>query len=154
MSANRHDIKVLNSLVTGLIDCSEGYRDTANHVLDPRYSQWFERRANERMELADALKAEIRARGGSPEEKSSILSKAHRAFAGFTQAVLGNQSSLFETVRTSEAQLKSRFMTAIANTGISATTREIIRRGLEQVITSESDLAALSEYLEPHSPTA
>ncbi len=149
MSANSHDIKVLNSLIEGLIDCADGYREAAAQVADPRYSQWFERRASERLALVEEFKQDVRTKGGTPEENASILAKATRAFSGFSQAVLGNQKSVFEAVQSSEAKLEKRFETALGDQQISATTRETLRRGLARVTDAQSDLAALSEYLTP-----
>ena len=150
MSANSHDIKVLNSLIEGLIDCADGYRGASDQTNDPRYSQWFERRAAERLDIAEALKQEVRDRGGTPEDNGSILAKASRAFNGFAQAVLGSQKSVFEMVQNAEAKLKGQFENARNDQKLSATTRETIRRGLDQIIAAESDLAALSDYLDPH----
>lgn len=152
MSANSHDIKILNGLIEGLIDCADGYREATDQVEDPRYSQWFEHRASERLALAEEFKHEVRAKGGSPEDNGSILAKASRAFSGFSQAILGSQKSVFEVVQASEAKLKTRFETALNDQQISATTRETLRRGLARVNEAESDLAALSEYLDPHVP--
>ncbi len=152
MSANSHDIKILNGLIEGLIDCADGYREATDQVEDPRYSQWFDRRASERLALAEEIKQEVRAKGGSPEDNGSILSKASRAFSGFSQAILGSQKSVFEVIQNSEAKLKARFETALNDQNISATTRETLRRGLARIAEAESDLAALSEYLAPQAP--
>lgn len=148
MSSTHADIKVLNGLIEGLVDCSDGYREAAAQVSDPRYSQWFSRRADERVALAEALKREVRTRGGTPEDNRSILAKAQRAFAGFAQAVLGNRQSVFGEVMTSEARMKQSLEAARDDASLSASARVIVQSGLEQIAAAESDLAALADYLD------
>lgn len=143
MSANDHDVKVLNGLIEALIDCADGYADAANSE-EPRYAQWFDRRASQYLALAETLKGEVRARGGSPEDNGSILAKASRAFSGFKQAVLGQKGTIQQLIQSSEDQVRSRFESATGDTQLSATTRDIVRRGLEQLPPSEADLAALT----------
>ena len=144
MSANAHDIKVLNGLVEALIDCADGYSDAANDTSEPRYSQWFDRRASQYLALAETLKAEVRARGGSTEDNGSILAKATRAFAGFKQALLGQKESLYQLIQSSEEQVLSRFQRAADDAQLSATTRDIVRRVMEQLPLSEAEAAELS----------
>lgn len=144
MSANDHDVKVLNGLIEALIDCADGYADAATNSDEPRYGQWFDRRASQYLALAETFKGEVRARGGSPEDNGSILAKASRAFSGFKQAVLGQKGTIYQLIQSSEEQVRARFERAAGNTQLSATTRDIVRRGLEQLPLSEADLAALT----------
>lgn len=144
MSANAHDIKVLNGLVEALIDCADGYADGARDSEEPRYGQWLDRRASQYLALAETLKAEVRARGGSPEDNGSILAKASRAFGGFKQAVLGQKDTLFQLIQKSEEQVLSRFQQASDDARLSVTTRDIVRRVMEQLPLSEADTAELS----------
>ena len=153
MSASTHDIKVLNSLIEGLIDCAEAYTEAANSIEDARYRQWFERRAADRIALAEDFKKEVRLRGGSPADNGSTLAKAQRAFSGFTQAVLGSQKPMLETLKASEAKLMARFDDAINDTQISAPTREVLRRGLIRFGEGENDLATLSAQINNDQPT-
>lgn len=144
MSANDHDVKILNGLIEALIDCADGYSDAANDTTEPRYGQWFDRRASQYLALAETLKGEVRARGGSPEDNGSILAKASRAFSGFKQAVLGQKETLYQLIQSSEDQVRARFEKAANDTQLSVTTRDIVRRGLEQLPLSEADLSALT----------
>ncbi|WP_297799259.1 PA2169 family four-helix-bundle protein [uncultured Brevundimonas sp.] len=143
MSANAHDIKVLNGLIEALIDCADGYTEAARDTPEPRYSQWLDRRASQYLALVETLKAEVRARGGAPEDNGSILAKASRAFSGFKQAVLGHQTPIFQMIQSAEDQVRGRFEKASADTELSVTTRDIVRRGLEQLPLSQEDLSEL-----------
>ena len=145
MSANAHDIKVLNGLIEALIDCADGYTEATRDAIEPRHSQWLERRASQYLQLAESLKGAVRDRGGSPEDNGSILAKAQRAFSGFKQALLGNQDSIYTLIHASESQVRERFERAARDTELSVTTRDIVRRGLEQPPLSDSQLGDLTD---------
>ena len=143
MSDNTHDVKVLNGLIEALIDCADGYSEAGQEATEPRYASWFDRRASQYLAFVETLKAEVRARGGSPEDNGSILAKATRAFSGFKQAVLGSRDSVYQMIQSSEEQVRARFERASTDEKLSATTRDIVRRGLEQLPISEADLNEL-----------
>lgn len=145
MSANAHDIKVLNGLIEALIDCADGYTEAARETIEPRHSQWLDRRASQHLQLAETLKVAVRERGGSPEDNGSILAKAQRAFSGFKQALLGNHDSIYTLTHSAEAHVRERFENAAADTALSVTTRDIVRRGLEQPPLSDSQLGDLAD---------
>lgn len=143
MSDNTHDVKVLNGLIEALIDCADGYTDAARDSDLPRYAGWFDRRASQYLAMVETLKGEVRLRGGSPEDNGSILAKATRAFSGFKQAVLGHKDTLLQLIQSSENQVRSRFDQAANDARLSVTTRDLVRRSLEQLPLSEADLSEL-----------
>ncbi|SJM61465.1 NAD-dependent aldehyde dehydrogenases [Brevundimonas diminuta 3F5N] len=147
MSGNSHDIKVLNGLVEGLVDSADGYHQAAVETADGPYSTWFEARAAERRRLAETFKAAVRDRGGSPEEDASILAKAQRAFMDVKHALLRNDASVLGTVETGEEQLTARFERALADEGLSATTKETIRRAYADVQQGREQLSVLKRGL-------
>lgn len=148
MTGNSHDIKVLNGLVEGLIDSADGYHEAAAETPDGAYRAWFEARAVERRRLAEEFKAEVRQRGGAPEEDASILAKAQRAFRDVKHALLRSEVSMIDTVESGEDQLKARFDRALADQALSATTKEAIRRGYGEVRAGHDQLNALKHGLE------
>lgn len=147
MSGNSHDIKVLNGLVEGLVDSADGYHQAAVETADGPYRTWFEARAAERRRLAETFKAAVRDRGGSPEEDASILAKAQRAFMDVKHALLRNDASVLGTVETGEEQLTARFERALADEGLSATTKETIRRAYAEVQQGREQLSVLKQGL-------
>lgn len=147
MSGNSHDIKVLNGLVEGLVDSADGYHQAAVETADGSYRTWFEARAAERRRLAETFKAAVRDRGGSPEEDASILAKAQRAFMDVKHALLRNDASVLGTVETGEEQLTARFERALADEGLSATTKETIRRAYAEVQQGREQLSVLKRGL-------
>jgi uncharacterized protein (TIGR02284 family) len=149
MSAgNSHDIKVLNGLVEGLIDSADGYGEAVLETTDQGYRAWFEARAAERQRLAEAFKAAVRERGGSPEEDGSILAKAQRAFMDVKHALLRNDSSVIGSIESAEDHLKTRFERALADDALSATTKETVRRAYAEVKAGHDQMSALKHSLE------
>jgi len=148
MAGNSHDIKVLNGLVEGLIDSADGYHEAAVETADAAYRTWFEARAAERRRLAEEFKAAVRERGGSPEEDGSILAKAQRAFMDVKHALLRNDASVIDTVEGGEDQLKARFERALADSELSATTKETVRRAYGEVRAGHDQLSALKHSLD------
>ena len=143
MSGNSHDIKTLNGLVEGLVDSADGYHQAAVEAADGPYRPWFEARAAERRRLAEAFKAAVRERGGSPEEDGSILAKAQRAFMDVKHALLRNDASVLGMVESGEDQLKMRFERALSDDALSATTKETIRRAYAEVQQGREQLSVL-----------
>jgi len=147
MSGNSHDIKTLNGLVEGLVDSADGYHQAAVEAADDAYRTWFEARSAERRRLAEAFKAAVRERGGSPEEDGSILAKAQRAFMDVKHALLRNDASVLGMVESGEDQLKMRFERALSDDALSATTKETIRRAYDEVRAGRGQLSALKQGL-------
>lgn len=147
MSGNSHDIKALTGLVEGLVDSADGYHRAAVEAADDAYRTWFEARAAERRRLAEAFKAAVRERGGSPEEDGSILAKAQRAFMDVKHALLRNDASVLGMVENGEDQLKMRFERALSDDALSATTKETIRRAYDEVRAGRGQLSALKQGL-------
>ena len=145
MSGNSHDIKTLNGLVEGLVDSADGYHQAAVEAADGPYRAWFEAQAAERRRLAEGIKAAVRERGGSPEEDGSILAKAQRAFMDVKHALLRNDASVLGTIESGEEQLTARFERALAEEGLSATTKETIRRTYDEVRSGRGQLSALKQ---------
>ena len=114
---------------------------------DGPYRTWFEARSAERRRLAEAFKAAVRERGGSPEEDGSILAKAQRAFMDVKHALLRNDASVLGMVESGEDQLKMRFERALSDDSLSATTKETIRRAYDEVRAGRGQLSALKQGL-------
>ena len=148
MAGNSHDIKALNGLVEGLVDSADGYHRAAVEAADDAYRTWFEARAAERRRLAEAFKAAVRERGGSPEEDGSILAKAQRAFMDVKHALLRNDDSVVGSINSGEGFIADKYEKALEDTGISATTRETIRRAYAAVKTEHEQMEALKHSLE------
>lgn len=145
---NAHDIKVLNGLIETTLDSADGYREAAEQTQDPHYRTLFERRSSERQQVVDDLSAAVRGLGGDPESDGSILAKAHRAFLDIKHALLRNDDSVVGSINSGEGFIANKYEKALEDTGISATTRETIRRAYAAVKTEHEQMEALKHSLE------
>jgi uncharacterized protein (TIGR02284 family) len=110
MSTNQdHDIKVLNSLIEVTLDSADGYREAASETEDARYRSMFEERSRERQQVASELQACVGQLEGDPQDKGSILAKAHRAFMDIKHALLRDDQAVVNSVENGEDHIKARF---------------------------------------------
>ena len=145
---NAHDIKVLNGLIETTLDSADGYREAAEQTQDPHYRTLFEGRSAERQQVADTLSDAVRGLGGDPESHGSILAKAHRAFLDVKHALLRNDDSVVGSIDSGEGFIASKFEKALEDAGISATTRETIRRAYASVKVGHDQMEGLKHSLE------
>jgi uncharacterized protein (TIGR02284 family) len=148
MTANTHDIKVLNGLIETTIDSADGYREAATETENPRYRTLFEQRSFERKQVATDLQSTVRTLGGDPEDDGSILAKAHRAFLDIKHALLRDEQAVVNSVENGEDFIKAKFETALEDSDVSATTREAIRRAYASVRSGHDQMRDLKHSLE------
>lgn len=141
-NANTHDIQVLNGLIRATIDSADGYRDAATSSNDPGHRELFQVRDGERRQVAEQLGASVRALGGHPTDEGSFIAKAQRAFGDVSHALLRDELSVVGPVDSAEDAVRARFEKALANSHISALTRDTIRRAWLQL---EGDHAAVRD---------
>ncbi|MBU1384857.1 MAG: PA2169 family four-helix-bundle protein [Alphaproteobacteria bacterium] len=147
-NANRHDIHVLNDLIQTAIDSADGYREAAAEATDPGHRELFARRGAERREVAEELQSTVRELGGDPTADGSILAKAQRAFADVRHALMRDEASMVGAVESAEEAVRTHFEKAMADSQISALTRETIRRAFVRVSEGRDDLHDLRHSLE------
>lgn len=147
-NANRHDIQVLNDLIQTAIDSADGYREAAAEATDPGHRDLFARRGEQRRQVAEALQSSVRELGGDPTASGSILAKAQRAFADVKHALMRDEASMMGAVESAEEAVGARFERALADSRISATTRETVRRAFVRVSAGREDLHELRQSLE------
>ena len=74
----------------------------------------FRQRANERQEVVEKLRAEVRRLGGDPEDGGSFLGKAHQRFEDLKAAVTGrDEKSIVNEVERGEDYLKEKWQAAL-----------------------------------------
>lgn len=135
-----HDVTVLNTLIATTLDSMKGYREAAGDSENSAHSQFFNRMAEERSQVASDLQAQVRALGGDPETESSTAGAAHRGWVNLKSAVTGrDEEAIVNEVERGEDYIKTKFETAMQDDGLSAETRgkleksfESIRRGHDQ----------------------
>lgn len=145
---NTHDIRILNGLLAATQANADGYGEAALASEDPGHQALFQARERERRDVADQLWAAVTAMGGEPDHGGSILAKARRAVLDVKHALMPDPASLLGEVESGETALLARFDRGLEDTGVSATTRETIRRARAEVARGHEAISALKQSLQ------
>ena len=78
MTDNDQGVDTLNSLLKTTIDSINGYEDSAQNIDSQRLQQIFRERADERQQVVQNLREEVRRLGGEPAESGSLMGKTHQ----------------------------------------------------------------------------
>ena len=124
---NSHDVTILNSLIETTIDSVDGYRHSAGEATSGTFTEMFQKRAQERQQVVDKLRARVVELGGTPEEEGGLLAKAHRQFLSLRDAITGrDDKAVIAEVDRGESYLNGKWEAAIADEEVSAETRRLI----------------------------
>jgi uncharacterized protein (TIGR02284 family) len=77
----------VNDLIEINLDSERGFREAADHLDNPQYSQWFRDVADERGRQAAELQQLVRNAGEKPENDGSFAAKAHRWWINVRDAI-------------------------------------------------------------------
>ena len=83
------EISTLNTLIATTIDSITGYENSAKDIDNERFAEIFRQRANERQQVVEDLRNEVRRLGGDPEDSGSFLGKTHQRFEDLKAAITG-----------------------------------------------------------------
>ena len=64
-------ITTLNELIETTVDSINGYEDSAKNIENERLRETFRQRADERQQVVQELRSEVRRLGGDPEESGT-----------------------------------------------------------------------------------
>jgi uncharacterized protein (TIGR02284 family) len=132
--SSKHDVTVLNSLIETTIDSVDGYRHSAGEATNEQFAEIFRKRAQEREEVVGLLRRRVVELGGEPEEEGGLLAKAHRQFLSLRDAVTGrDDKAVIAEVDRGESFLNGKWETALADDGLSAETKGLLRECYQSV---------------------
>jgi uncharacterized protein (TIGR02284 family) len=127
MFNDNHDVTVLNSLIETTIDSVDGYRRSAEEATNGTFTQMFRQRAQERQQVVERLREQVRTLGGTPEDDGSLLAAAHRQFLSLRDAVTGSDDkSVIAEVDRGESFLDGKWQVALADKELSVETQRLI----------------------------
>src|ERR1044071_6792177 len=114
MTEHNKEISTLNTLIATTIDSITGYENSAKDIENARFAEIFRQRANERQQVVEDLRAEVRRLGGDPEDSGSFLGKAHQRFEDLKAAISGrDEKAIINEVERGEDYLKEKWETAL-----------------------------------------
>jgi len=152
MAEHSDTISTLNTLIATTIDSVNGYEESAKNIDNERFREIFRQRANERQEVVEQLRSEVRRLGGDPEDSGSFLGKAHQSFEGLKAAITGrDEKSIINEVERGEDYLKGKWQAALESDGLTGESRDLIQRCYQSVKAGHDQMSQLKHGMETSS---
>jgi uncharacterized protein (TIGR02284 family) len=149
MNDRQDEISTLNSLIATTIDSINGYEESARHIENSRFAETFRARANERQQVVEDLRSEVRRLGGEPEDGGSFLGKVHQRFEDLKAAVTGHdEKAIVNEVERGEDYLKEKFETALDSGNLTGETRAAVERCYQSVRAGHDQMSQLKHGME------
>jgi uncharacterized protein (TIGR02284 family) len=149
MAEHSSEISTLNTLIATTIDSINGYEDSAENIDNERLREIFRQRANERQEVVESLRGEVRRLGGNPEDDGSFLGKAHQRFEDLKAAITGrDEKAIINEVERGEDYIKGKFEAALKSDEISGDSRAIVERCYQSVRAGHDQMSQLKHGME------
>ena len=150
---NKNQISTLNTLIATTVDSITGYEDSAKNVENERFREIFRSRADERQQVVQDLRTEVRRLGGDPEESGSFMGKAHQRFEDLKAAITGrDEKAIINEVERGEDYLKEKFETALNAGTLSGESRSVVESCYQSVRQGHDQMSQLKHGME--TPTA
>jgi uncharacterized protein (TIGR02284 family) len=148
-NTNSGQISTLNTLIATTIDSITGYENSAKDIDNQRFAEMFRQRADERQQVVEQLRGEVRRLGGDPEESGSFLGKTHQRFEDLKAAITGNdEKSIVNEVERGEDYLKEKFETALNDGNLSGETRSVVEQAYQSVRSGHDQMSQLKHGME------
>ena len=148
----KDQIHTLNTLIATTVDSITGYEDSAQNVDSEQLRQVFRERADERQQVVQDLRTEVRRLGGDPEESGSFLGKAHQRFEDLKAAITGrDEKAIVNEVERGEDYIKGKFETVLESGDLSGESRQVVERAYQSVRSGHDQISQLKHGLETSS---
>jgi uncharacterized protein (TIGR02284 family) len=151
MSDHNHsdEISTLNTLIATTIDSITGYENSAKDIDNQRFAELFRQRANERQQVVEQLRAEVRRLGGNAEDDGSFMGKTHQRFEDLKAAVTGrDEQAIINEVERGEDYLKDKFETALNGDTLSGESRSVVEQAYQSVRSGHDQMSQLKHGME------
>ena len=149
MPDHSKEISTLNTLIATTIDSINGYEESAQNIENARFREIFRQRANERQQVVESLRAEVRRLGGDPEDEGSFLGKAHQRFGNLKAAITGrDEKAIVDEVERGEDYLKEKFETALKDDALTGESRSVVERCYQSVRSGHDQMSQLKHGME------
>src|SRR5205085_7649423 len=123
--------------------------DSAQNIDNERFREIFRQRADERQQVVEQLRAEVRRLGGDPEESGSFLGKAHQRFEDLKAAITGrDEKAIINEVERGEDYLKEKFEAALQSGDLDGQTHDLVERCYQSIKAGHDQISQLKHGLE------
>jgi len=149
MAEHNETISTLNTLIATTIDSVTGYEDSAKNIDNERFREIFRSRADERQQVVEELRSEVRRLGGDPEESGSFLGKAHQRFEDLKAAVTGrDEQAVINEVERGEDYLKEKWQAALQSGNLNGESHDIVESCYRSVKSGHDQISQLKHAME------
>ena len=149
MAEHSESISTLNTLIATTIDSVTGYEDSAKNIHDERLREAFRSRADERQQVVEDLRSEVRRLGGDPEEGGSFMGKAHQRFEDLKAAITGrDEKAIINEVERGEDYLKEKWQAALQSGNLHGETHDLVERCYQSVKQGHDQISQLKHAFE------
>ena len=147
--SNSGQVKVLNELIETTIDSITGYEDSAQNVENERFREIFRQRADERQQVVEQLRSEVRRLGGDPEDAGTFMGKTHQRFLDLKAAITGrDEKAIINEVERGEDYLKAKFEAALNDSNLSGESRSFVERAFQSIRAGHDQISQLKHGME------
>jgi len=152
MAEHSGAISTLNTLIATTIDSITGYEDSAQNIDNERFREIFRQRANERQQIVEQLRSEVRRLGGEPEDGGSFMGKAHQRFEDLKAAITGrDEKAIINEVERGEDYLKDKWQTALQSGELKGESHDLVERCYQSVKSGHDQMSQLKHGMETSS---
>lgn len=152
MAEHSSAITTLNTLTATTIDSINGYENSAKDVDNERFREIFRQRANERQQVVEELRAEVRRLGGEPEDDGSFLGKTHQRFEDLKAAITGrDEKSIVNAVEQGEDYLRDKWQAALQSGELKGETHDLVERCYQSIKAGHEQMSQLKHGMETSS---
>lgn len=146
---NQDQISTLNTLIATTTDSIDGFEDSAKNIDSERLREVFRQRADERQQVVQQLREEVRRLGGDPEDSGSFLGKAHQRFEDLKAAITGrDEKAIVDEVERGEDYLKEKFEAALNSENLTGDSRQVVERCYQSVRSGHDQISQLKHGME------
>src|SRR6478609_8470486 len=149
MAEHSSEISTLNTLIATTIDSINGYEDSAKNIDNERFREIFRQRANERQEVVEQLRAEVRRLDGNPEDDGSFLGKTHQRFEDLKAAITGrDEKAIINEVERGEDYLKEKWQAALQSGDLKGEAHDLVERLYQSIKAGHDQMSQLKHGME------
>ena len=143
-------IDTLNSLLKTTIDSVNGYENSAEELKSERLREIFRSRADQRQQVVQQLREEVRRLGGDPADSGSMMGKAHHVWEDLKGAITGqDEKAVINQTEAAEDYLKEQYEQALNELG--GDSRQVVERCYQQVRQGHDQISQLKHGMETQS---
>lgn len=142
-------ITALNTLTATTIDSVNGYEESAKNIENTKLAELFRKRATERQQVVQDLRAEVRKLGGDVEDDGSFLGKTHQLFEDLKAAVTGrDEKAIINEVERGEDYIKGKYETVLESDVLTGECRSVVERAFQSVRSGHDEISQMKHSME------